>query len=182
MPEGWTDNGAMNGWLKTCTIVWDCKNNDRDAEGFAYTLVNGVRYKLKDGSAWVVEQPANLIDAYILTAVEYGGESYKVDYVSNQAFRKCDMLEKVRIPQTVTSVYPQTFQNNSALKEVVLPATVSKIAYAAFAGCENLSVIKFEGMKETWKKIEKNKDWCKNTGEFTVECSDGILTKAESME
>ena len=182
VPEGWTDNGAMNGWLKTCTIVWDCKNNDRDAEGFAYTLVNGVRYKLKDGSAWVVEQPANLIDAYILTAVEYGGESYKVDYVSNQAFRKCDMLEKVRIPQTVTSVYPQTFQNNSALKEVVLPATVSKIAYAAFAGCENLSVIKFEGMKETWKKIEKNKDWCKNTGEFTVECSDGILTKAESME
>ena len=87
-----------------------------------------------------------------------------------------------RSPQTVTSVYPQTFQNNSALKEVVLPATVSKIAYAAFAGCENLSVIKFEGMKETWKKIEKNKDWCKNTGEFTVECSDGILTKAESME
>ena len=46
-----------------------------------------------------------------------------------------------------------------------------------FADCTSLKEIHFNGTKEEWNKIEKDKYWDKNTGEYTIYCSDGNIKK-----
>lgn len=55
-------------------LVWDYKNNNKDSKGYEYSVIDGIRYALKDTEAIVVGQPANIVDSIIIPeSVMYKG-------------------------------------------------------------------------------------------------------------
>ena len=53
-------------------------------------------------------------------------------------FNSCKSIEKIVIPDTVTSISDRTFMNCTELKDIVIPDTVIKIGGAAFGNCTSL--------------------------------------------
>ena len=149
-PSGWDYYWNYS----NCPVIWDCKNNDRDEDGYAYSVIDGIRYGLKDGIATVVRQPRNITSAIIPEKVTYKGEEYSVTSIDWGAFNACNSLTSIKIPNSVTS-----------------------IGYGAFAYCESLTDISFNGTKEQWGAIDKGKDWNYNTGSYTIHCTDGDIKK-----
>lgn len=66
------------------------------------------------------------------------------------AFFKCELLESVVIPESVTAIEPK-----------------------AFDGCTNLWIIKFGGTVAQWEAVKKVSRWNKNVPAHRVQCSDG---------
>ena len=64
-------------------------------------------------------------------------------YLIKQWFIGDDTITKVVIPEGVTTIESYAFANLTALEEVVLPSTLTKIGVGAFYGCEKLSKITF---------------------------------------
>ena len=50
----------------------------------------------------------------------------------------------------------------------------------AFYGCSSLTDIIYNGTKAEWQKITKGDEWTWSTGDITVHCTDGDLTKYEA--
>lgn len=83
--------------------------------------------------------------------VDYRGESREItlpdsiasnDYkINDYAFYNCSMLEKVTIPDVVTSVGNGAFKNCTSLERVVIPDSIKSISDQAFYGCPSLSSV-----------------------------------------
>ena len=84
------------------------------------------------------------------------------------------LVTEVTLPERAT-VKQGAFQGCKSIERVVIPRTVKKIEDNAFADCEGLIEIVFEGTKEEWKAIDKALGWNEDMGEYTVRCSDGEL-------
>ena len=113
--------------------------------------------------------------------------------IGDYAFVRCKNLTSVTIPDGITRLQWWTFNGCSGLTDVTIPASVTEIEYNAFAYCENLTSIHYNGTMQEWKSVAKNVeywsqnhmgddwyDWNYETGEYTVYCTDGNLTKSES--
>ena len=96
-------------------------------------------------------------DTELTLPESYNGESYKIyDYAFYKEY-KGSSLTSVNIPNSVTSIGEYAFYN-----------------------CSSLKSINYGGTKEQWKAIPKGSSWNSYTGSYTVTCTDGIFTKAES--
>ena len=51
------------------------------------------------------------------------------------------------------------------------------IDYYALENCVNLTNIIYKGTKAQWKEIEKYSAWNRNTGNYTITCTDGTISK-----
>ena len=126
-PIGWSSD-----WNSGCPVVWDCKNNSKDKDGYEYAVIGGLRYRLKDEKAAIIGQPSNIVSATISSTVTYNDVSYNVTNIGDSAFKSCG----------------------------------------------NLTSITFNGTKEQWDSITKGTDWDKDTGDYTVHCTDGDIVKS----
>ena len=86
-------------------------------------------------------------------------------------------LKTLTIPYGVAKIGGHAFSYCTALTEIVLPNSLTKIYTSAFSECFRLATITFQGTKKEWKAIEKGTDWKKDTGSFTVRCTDGSISK-----
>ena len=113
-PSGWNSN-----WNNSnCPVVWNCNNNEVANDGYIYTVIDGIRYALKDSIATVAEQSTTLSGAIsIPESVTYHEVSYYVTSIGYQAFYNCSGLTEIMIPDGVTS-----------------------IGYRAFFGCSGLTI------------------------------------------
>ncbi|MBE5747019.1 MAG: leucine-rich repeat domain-containing protein [Clostridiales bacterium] len=144
-PSGWDSK-----WNPSdCPVVWDCNNNDVANDGYIYTVVDGVRYKLKDGVATVAKQPKNITVANILETVTYKGVVYSVTSIGNAAFYECSSLTEIIIPDSVTRIGSHAFSGCGCLTEIVIPDGVTRIDSQAFYGCGSLTSITFKDTA-TW--------------------------------
>ena len=100
-----------------------------------------------------------------------------VYYIDDAAFANCTSLEAFLLPQKLSKISRDLFSGCTNLKRVVIPAGITKIEYRAFWGCTSLSEIQFLGTVEQWLAIEKGREFDYNTGEYTVYCTNGIITK-----
>lgn len=66
----------------------------------------------------------------------------------------------------------------SFLKSLTIASSVTKIGNYALEGCSNLTSITYEGTVAQWNAITFGTNWNKNTGEYTIHCTDGDITKS----
>lgn len=103
-----------------------------------------------------------------------------VTSIGDQAFYNCSRLINVTIPDSVTSMGSRTFYRCIYLTNIVIGNGVTSIGSYAFCDCTGLTRIDFSGTKAQWETVEKGNEWSNNTGDFTVYCTDGTLSKSEA--
>ena len=69
------------------------------------------------------------------------------------------------------------FNNCTSLTSITLSYSVSTIENYSINGCTNLTSIVYNGTKSQWNAIDKGSNWNTSTGNYTVYCTDGNITK-----
>ncbi len=182
-------------------VIWNCKNQKFDEEGFCYAIIDGLVYALKDGIAKVAHQPAMLEgDIKIPGKVEYKGETYcitslmteafidqsditgitlhdSIARIGADAFSYCGKIKDIIVPKKVNAIESHAFYFCDCLENITIPNSVKSIGEFALFACEKLETINFEGTIEQWKSIAKEDGWNFETGDYEIICTDGTLEK-----
>lgn len=106
------------------------KVTDEDLKN-AVTDKFGVKYSI-DGKR-LLKAPRGLIGKYVI------GESVIV--IGDNAFKHCDFLRLITIPNSVISISESAFEGCKYLKSVTIPNSVTSIGESAFEDCESLESI-----------------------------------------
>ena len=168
-PSGWDSQ-----WSYTGRVIWDCRNNDKDKNGFSYTTENGIRYAVKDEVADIIE--GSDFDSVIPATITYKGKEYKVTSIGSGAFMGCS-LWNITIPDSVTTIDGRAFRECTNLKSITLYAGLTSIGEYAFSGCTALKSITFYGTSAQWRAIKKGVNWNYPTGDYIVYCDDWDIHK-----
>ena len=75
----------------------------------------------------------------VIIPEKYNG--YPIAYIGDLAFEKCEQLEYVNIPETVSDIGIAAFSDCKALKEVNIPDKITKIRNYTFQNCDSLKEI-----------------------------------------
>ena len=101
-----------------------------------------------------------------------------VTSIRQGAFQDCSSLTSINLPDGVTSIGRYAFNGCSSLTSITIPDSVKFIGNSAFYNCRLLTDITYEGTKAQWESIEKGYSWNNNTGNYTVHCTDGDISKS----
>lgn len=183
------------------------KGNYLDYGGVAYNALevhNGdSKIVKKDGYLFYTCEDVNYLVKYAGTDTQltlpenYNGEKYEiyegafedcdslttvtipdnVTRIRNHAFGLCDSLTSVTVGNGVTHLGDCVFDHCSSLTNITIGNSVTSIGYSALYDCSSLTSINFNGTKEQWRAIFKPHDWNYNTGEYTIHCTDGDISK-----
>lgn len=134
-PDGWHNEWC---WLSeydyfSRAIVWNCRYNDKDDNGYAYAVIDGIRYALKDGEAIVIKQPSNITIANIPAKVTYRSNLYSVTSIVDYAFDECVNLTSVTIPNSVMSIGNYVFRPYN--KNMNVSVASENIKYHSAGNC-----------------------------------------------
>ena len=137
-PVGWDD-----GWKdKDAHVVWDCKNNNVADDGYIYEMINGIKYGLKDDSAFVARQSTDIKgEVRIPEKVSFENNEYTVLNIANEAFYYCENLTSFIMPEFLDEIGDNTFCGCSSLTNVTLHDKVQRIGFSAFENCNSLESI-----------------------------------------
>ena len=100
-----------------------------------------------------------------------------VTSIDGRAFNGCTSITSISIPDGVTSIGDRAFYGCSKLTSIIIPDKVTSIDNYALGSCSSLTNITFKGTKSQWIAITKLNDWNYNSGNFTIQCTDGKLDK-----
>ncbi len=90
------------------------------------------------------------------------------------------LVDHLPIPEGMTDIKSYAFRGCTCITSISIPKSVTNIGNNALYGCSNLTRILYNGTKVEWAAIEKNGLLNYQTGNFTVQCTDGTLTKSEA--
>lgn len=93
------------------------------------------------------------------------------------AFADCKNLTSIIIPNSVTRIETWVFKGCTGLTRITIPNSIINIEQSAFSDCINLLNITFQGTIAQWNQISKSYCWNDKTGNYTVHCTDGDITK-----
>ena len=131
-------------WLITIAVLL-CGTTTLEAET---VQIEGIWYILSDYIESNVVQVTSSTDGtkyagtvIIPSAVEYNNKTYTVTGIDVGAFKNCNELNSVTIPESVTSIYSDAFNGCSALTSVNMTNGLKKIWDRAFVDCSNLTSI-----------------------------------------
>lgn len=144
---------------------------DTDAQGLAYTLNTNADTCHVTGAAFTGTE---------LTIPATSPSGIPVTNIGDNAFKKNITLQRVIVSENITTINLYAFLDCSELTEITLPASITKLSYGTFKNCTKLTAIHYNGTKEQWLSIAKNLNWNESTGEYTVHCTDGDISKPES--
>ena len=103
-----------------------------------------------------------------------------VTNIGSFAFYGCSSLTSIEIPEGVTRIGKGAFEWCSSLTIIEIPDGVTSIGDEAFEWCSFLTSINYNGTKAQWNSISKGSSWNKNTGNYTVYCTDENISKSDS--
>lgn len=112
-------------------------------------LIDGLYYNLDDDNqtAEVTTNPDTYSgDIIIPSSLEYGTLTYSVTSIGVNAFRNCNGVTNVTIPNSVTNIAKKAFQNCTSLTAVTLPEGLTRIGAYAFSATGVKSVTIPEGI------------------------------------
>ena len=113
-------------------------------------------------------------DCSNLTSINIPGS---VTIIERSVFHGCSGLTSITIPGSVTSIGDGAFSYCSGLTSITIPGSVTSVGDGAFSYCSGLIVINYKGTMAQWSEIEKDDAWSKESGDFTIICTDGVLDK-----
>ncbi len=113
---------------------------------------------------------------------DYGETVTVTGYTYTPAETDPKPLETLAIPEivcgklAVTHIADGAFKDIATLKTVTLPASITKIGAAAFAGCRAIEVFGYEGTVDEWMLIRKGLGWREGIATVNggVTCTDAI--------
>ena len=159
-PDGVTSIG--NRAFSGCTSLTSVLVNENNA---SYSS-DGVALYNKDKSL-LITVPGGVTSFVIPDSVTSIGEA---------AFKSCTNLESITIPDSVTSIGEYAFNLCTSLTSVTIPDSVTSIANRAFSDCTSFTSVHFNGTKTQWEAVHKV-SWDYKTGDYTIYCTDGNITK-----
>ncbi len=122
-----------------------------------YTQDN-YRYTVSGGEATLTK--ATSVTGNVAVPETLGG--YPVTAIGDSAFRGCNALTGVTIPDSVESIGKNAFENCTALAEFTVPSGVASIGESTFRNCDSLEKLAVEAGSESFVADEKgvlfNKD------------------------
>lgn len=111
-----------------------------------------VQYILsEDKKYYLVEATDKLVDGEITFDSTYN--NLPVTGIGYQAFKECDSIVGVVIPDGVTTIGMEAFRGCTNITKLVIPTSLSDISYYAFAGCTSLAEVYYEGTEAQWNSI-----------------------------
>lgn len=115
---------------------------------WAYSFcVDGIYYvKNSDGVSVSVTYADDDYNSYsgsvvIPSTVAFDGTTYSVTKIGENAFKKCQTLTSVTIPESVTEIGVYSFTRCENLTSVTIPESVTLIDYGAFENCRALTSV-----------------------------------------
>ena len=84
--------------------------------------------------------------------------------------------KNVVISNSKNSIKDLEFFYNKHVESIVIPTSICRIGYNAFAYCKNLKNISFKGTVDQWNAIEKTDLWHYGIPATEVICSDGTVS------
>lgn len=78
-----------------------------------------------------------------------------VEELPPSVFANCPSLKTVILPRELRTIGETAF-SNSGLNAITLPESITTVEKNAFAGCQKLTNIQYEGSEESWKAISFN--------------------------
>ncbi len=131
-----------------------------------------------DGTYYTVTGEGSCSDTCIGIPSVY--DSKPVTQIGSYAFYSCGDLTVIIIPDSVTSIGDDAFAGCDSLTDIRIGNGVKHIGSDAFYYCSSLTSITYNGTVEQWNAIEKGEYWNSSTGDYTVRCTDGTISKADS--
>ena len=167
--------GTMEQWQ----AIEKKKDWDEDTSNYTIVCLDGVIYKYDaEAESDDVKKPylpKNKIENGILTYEENITKKYDLTHSK-------DVITQVIIPNTISKIHKKEFKDWSSLEIIALHAEIEEIGANAFENCVKLKTIVYSGTRDQWLAIKKKKGWDTNTGLYTVNCSDGRLTKSQAQQ
>ena len=113
--------------------------DDVTIDGVVYSLwPNENAASVKDGSKFEGKE------LHLPAVIDNGGTKYPLKTIGGEAFKDCKGIEKIVIPEGVTTIHMRAFSGCSALKSIVIPRTLTTFySNRVFAGCSSLQQIIF---------------------------------------
>ena len=88
-----------------------------------------------------------------------------------------EIKTEIVIPDGVKTISKYAFAGCSDITSVTIGSGVKSIREHAFEDCTGITAINYGGTVAKWKAITKGSSWDNNTGDYTVYCTDGTITK-----
>ena len=147
------------------TIIAACMMMPPAVTAQTTATVDGVKYFLLDGEATVMAQTGQLEgDIVIPETVRYGGETYSVvklvdeafagqegitsvtlpnsvTEMGNSCFSGCGNMTSIKLPDGITSLGDNFFHECTSLKELTLPETITSLGEYCMAKCASLDTL-----------------------------------------
>lgn len=136
---------------------------------------NGLEYAVTDESCSVISG-INCKESNLTIPSERDGKP--VNGILEYAFVRNYNITSVALPEGATYIGKGAFYSCSQMTSVNIPSTLLEIGYNAFSHCEKLATINYNGTKAQWYNIGKAYLWDDYSGDYTIVCTDGTLTKA----
>ena len=139
--------------LKTLFITMLCVASALGASAYDF-YSNGFYYNIRENNTVEVTfQSTSGTDTYtgvitIPRQVTYNGTTYQVDRIGYNAFSLSRLIEVV-IPDNITYISPNAFRLCDLLEKVSMTDAVTTIGYQAFSGCHKLRDINISNNIET---------------------------------
>ena len=139
----------MKNIILRCLILLICVQINNIV--FAYDFeVDGIYYNNISNKQGNKVEVTNYSDSYnsrikysdtiiIPENINYGNREYSVTGIGDNAFRYCEDLLLVIIPNTVTNIGEESFKSCYGLISLDIPNSVTSIGESAFSGCRSLT-------------------------------------------
>ena len=105
-------------------------------------IIDGIKYLLYcNRTAKVVQNGGYKGNIIIPEIVDFNERTYRVTSIGDRAFKDCNNLTSITIPESVTSIGDRAFEDCNNLTSIIIPDNIMSIGDMTFSRCYALTEI-----------------------------------------